>query len=441
MKRFGPTVCQTLIGFAALIMALGCNGKPDTRNAAGNVFVRIPFMNEGGGYSLQVVGLSGISSMYEFGGTFAKFYVTPSVDSSQKIRGTQPKSHFIKTAGNVYVPQDADLSLPMAVIYAHLERLSALDKAVGVGDLQQGPRDVGLFVRYVNPDNGNLSTNNAFYNPDTDSILLVPFTSEELPLAINGGVLAHEHFHSLFYKLVGRRIGQKTQGHGQELLQHLQGAKAAPTSSQALQDKNLTLAQKTNLFTYLGMNEGLADFWAWVYSGDPDFLASSLADEAPRRSMKLEEAEVKEFKFSRVSRWSSIVDLLPVRSCSIYCLGTEYAQAFKAIAEKVQETRKISSREARTLVAQGVVSALPLFAVSLKELEDNEFFEPVSFLTLFKSAMTLKPEETAFIQGIIDRTSGENTMDSGATVETAEGSIRPKPARPITTTSLPGKHR
>jgi hypothetical protein len=404
-------VRQTLIGFAALIVLASCNQEPDTRNATGNVQVRIPFPDEGGGYSLKVIGLSGITSLYEFAGKYANFYVSPAVDRSNRIHGTRPKGHFLKTAKNIYVPLDTEISQQMAVIYAHLERLSLLDNELGVGDLQQGPRDVGLMVRYSSPGKGGLTTNNAYYNPETDSILLVPYTESELPIAVNGGILAHEHFHSLYYKLVGRKIGQKAQGHGQELLAQVQGAKVTRTTLEGLRDESLSLAERTNLFSYLGMNEGLADFWAWVYTGDPDFLASSVSSESARRSMKMEEAAVKELAFSPVRRWRNVVGELGGERCSIYCLGTEYAKALKAYSNVVETTRGISSVQARRLVAKAIVTALPSLAVSLKELKKDEYFEPVSFLALVEVAMgEERPEEKSFLKGILTRTLGEDAL-------------------------------
>lgn len=440
MKRFGQSLRQTLIGFTVLCATLiACNREPATNNVSGDVKVRIPFPVEGGGYALQVIALSGIKSMYEFSGDFANFYIYPSTDGS-KIRGFRPKAHFIKS-GDVYVPaaDDQGLTQQMAVIYAHMQRLTRLDQELGVGELDPGPIDIGLLVRFPAADHSGVEVNNAFYNSDTDAILILPYTARELPIAVNGGILAHEHFHSLYYKLVGKVVQESMQAHGQKLKNAVEGTPAAQSSSTETSVRTRTLAQKTNLFFYLGLNEGLADFWASVYTGDPDFIVSSVPSEQAARTMKVDVKSRQDFRFSPAVAWKEIArrsfadecdgPCVVGRGCSIYCLGTEYARGLSALAQVVQDTRGITGIEARKLVAKAMLKALPQLALTLKDLTADEFYEPVNFLSLIGETLPdIKSDEKNFIAGV--------TLRSQQLAKAVSGQAM-NPAVSVPTTPLP----
>lgn len=406
VKRFGQTVRQTLIGFTALTMLLACNREPDTSRVSGDVKVRIPFPLEGGGYSLQVIGLSGIASMYEFHGDQANFYIYPSTDGV-KLHGARPKAHFIK-AGDIFVPtaEESNLTQQMAVIYAHMQRLRQLDAELGLGELNQGPSDIGMMVRFPSRLGYGMEVNNAFYLAETDAILIVPYTENELPLAVNGGILAHEHFHSLYYKLVGKQLSELSQAHGYELLAQVQGAQTLRGS--AAKEDGASLETRTNRMIYLGLNEGLADFWAFIYTGDAEFMTPTVpGEESVNRSLKLSAAQVKDLSVHRGSHWQSEVQQTPDDKWPIYTLGTEFAKSMTAFTGVVQTSRGLSSLEARKLVAKALVQTLPSLALKMKALSTNQVFEPADFLNLLGNSMAdIKPVEKAFLNGVVTRSMG-----------------------------------
>ncbi|MGZ3744333.1 MAG: hypothetical protein ACXWRE_09635 [Pseudobdellovibrionaceae bacterium] len=423
MKLFGMHVLQSLLGISLLSFVLCCNREPDTYRVTGDVKTRIPWASEGGAYSLQEVTLSGITSLYELSGTYANFYIYPAVSDS-KIYGHRPKTRFLKSE-ELYLPED-DLSQQMAVIYAHLQRLAALDREVGAGGVNKWPRDVGVSVRYA--ANGKYETNNAFYEGTTDSILVVPYTQNNLPIAVNAGILAHEHFHSLYYKLVEKYVFKKPVPlHGQEIRDEVLGQNAierlpAPPPQKPTLENNEGFIEDYHLLFSRGINEGLADFWAWIYTGDANFIQASLPTEKESRSLDLSAAEAQNYKFPNVEIWKmrvanrfnpNVEDRCRYDKVS-YCLGTEYARTLKRFTNVVQSSRGLNPQQARKLVGAAIVKALPVLKDALLTLKKTEYFEPTSFFTMVENSTEgLTGPEKEFLETLIAKAKKIETLANG----------------------------
>ena len=97
-------------------------------------------------------------------------------------------------------------------------------------------------------------------------------TTTELSLALNAGVIAHEFFHSIFYKKVLGKI---------KIAGKSISAESIKTAKNDAELFNLTYAR--------GLNEGLADFWGWLYTKDKDFMTLSFAGMQNSRSLSLAE--------------------------------------------------------------------------------------------------------------------------------------------------------
>lgn len=441
MKHFGLRFLQSLLGVSLLALIVGCNREPDSHRVSGDVQSRLPLATEGGSYHFQEVTLKGITSLYELGGQFAKFYMYPSVTDS-KLYGHQPKTRFLKS-GAFYIPED-DLSQQMAVIYNHLQNLAAMDEELGVGGVNSWPRDVGVAVRYRKKT--GLDYNNAFYDGTIDAILVVPYTRDDLPIAVNAGILAHEHFHSLYYKLVEKDIFEKAVRplHGEDVRDAVLGIESAETTSE---DLTLELAKVETAESYSeeyhkllsrGLNEGLADFWAWIYTGDPDFLQWSLPSEKEVRTLRLSSEEAASYKFPNMASWAA--QMANRRSpigfdgkrnhCGgdrvAYCLGTEYARTLKRLATVVQSSRGLTVSEARKYVGLQVLKALPLVKENLLKYKTKEFFHPESFFTFLKSQTeAFNDDEKAFLEAIVVNS---NKLESVST--TNKASVRVSPEEP-----------
>lgn len=410
MKLFGTCLLQSLLGISLVASLIGCSREPETNKVSGDVKTRIPVAAEGGSYSLQEVTLQGVTSLYELGGDFAKFYIYPAV-SNNKLQGTQPKTRFLK-AGDLYIPED-ELSQQMAVIYHHLQKLATLDNELGAVGVNTWPRDVGVSVRYRR-DN-RFDSNNAFYDGTIDAILVVPYTQSHLPIAVNAGILAHEHFHSLYYKLVEKNMFDRDSKplHGKKVREEVLGVVDGGMNISKVQPVDSDVEKYHKIFSR-GLNEGLADFWAWIYTGDPDFLQQSLPSEKSGRTLNLNEKEVEAYKFpNQEDLWARIDNSMyrfdhegkrnPCYGDRVaYCLGTDYARTLKRLATVVQNTRGLSSLEARKLVGAAIVKTLPATRENLLKYKNSEYFQPESFFTLLETSLSgLRSDEKNFLAELV----------------------------------------
>ena len=103
---------------------------------------------------------------------------------------------------------------------------------------------------------------NAFYNSAVDTLFFVPYKDTALPIPLNPGVIAHEHFHSYFsYQVLNPLVSEK-------VIPRL-GSSGNYKTQKGTEDLY-------SLFVLKAINESLADVWGWIYSNDPDFVALSL---------------------------------------------------------------------------------------------------------------------------------------------------------------------
>jgi hypothetical protein len=413
------SLLQSLLGIALVAATVGCGRDPETSSVSGDVKTRIPIASEGGSYSLQEVTLQGITSLYNFGGQFGNFYIYPAVTDG-KLSGTQPKSRFLK-AGDLYVAED-ELSQQMAVIYNHLQNMAALDEEIGAGGVNKWPRDVGMAVRYRSKK--GLDSNNAFYDGALDAILVIPYTRDNLPIAVNAGILAHEHFHSLYYKLVEKDVFEKASKplHGQQVREAVLGESIVGEGFNISKPETVdAYAESFHKQFSRGINEGLADYWAWMYTGDPDFLMRSLPSEEKARTLNLTPSQLENYKFPNKEDFSARMDLGRIEFFAdgsknpcygdgvSYCLGTDYARTLKRFAAVVQAARGVSSFEARKIVAAAIVKTLPEFRVELLKYKQNQFFSPEQFFVMLQTSMAadVRAEEKAFLEELVAK-SNEN---------------------------------
>jgi len=154
--------------------------------------------------------------------------------------------------GDVAVPTDFD-SLTMLTAYAHLEVVTRhfADLGVAVAD--------DTIPVYYNPAVAKADevpfpeNDNAAYFPEADAFLLLPpRVLQDIPLAMNPGVVGHEYSHRvLYYQLWGGEMFASVEEHREQ-----------PGSLNAWNRLRAT-------------DEGVADFFGAAITGDPDFLGAS----------------------------------------------------------------------------------------------------------------------------------------------------------------------
>lgn len=272
-------ILRFVLTMAGLISLSACtlskqDQYPDT------VRVKLPWYSDGQ-YKLQVIELFTIENMVELKGLAARFVLSPSVENGRLV-GLPPRIKTMRTSDGTYIPIDT-FSTELVTLYAHFERLQSFDLQLGVDQmLPNWPKQQTIAVRADITEEGNRKkVDNALYSGELDAFLFVPYTIDQLPLSVNAGVIGHEYFHSLFYKLVlqpsGVRIpkqGQAT-GHDTKTMQRLVGVTGAETAARESSAEKPINIQLYHALLFRSLNEGLADVWGWLYSQDYQFVKRS----------------------------------------------------------------------------------------------------------------------------------------------------------------------
>lgn len=388
-----------------------CAPHPDSAEVTGDTQTRIPVPQADGSYKMEIMQLTGLNNLFELSGQFAKFFLSPRVVDG-RLDGLSPRGHFVKS-GSLYVASD-ELSLQLTTIYAHMQKFAALDVELGAAGVNKWPRDIGVGVRIT----GGM-TNNAFYDGETDAMLFVPYVGKDLPIPVNAGILAHEHFHSLFYKLVTlplQKAGMMTmqmQGsaHSQQAFYQLFGLTEKGDGSDVLvgasQDQLLY-----HLLLIRGMNEGLADYWGWLYTNNANFIAKSLPTEGPRRNMEVSQGDraqslrLPEMGILRaqIGNWSTDPKFIMARiNERAYTIGTMYSRIFKAYTDTRAQARGVSVDEARKDVARTILKTLPSLRNDLLAQTGTQFYEPSRLLASFAAqAGEMKKEECDLLAEVLN---------------------------------------
>lgn len=365
--------------FGLILLLSACTGSKSYQVGSANYF-KLPLYDAmSSEYKFQVVELNDLNNLSEFDGRFARFYISPTSQNSH-LMGARPLTHFIKTK-KYFVPAN-DISLQVATIYSHIQNLYKFDQKIGVEQLNKLPRDIGIAVNVKS--GGQLVDNNAFYDGDLDAFLFVPYTDKNLPININGGIIAHEHFHSLFYKTVFQSLvesgkfpsGIQPTAHDSDKIYSYFDFKKLKLDIQTVADASDNEAQINSWYNQLiirGLNEGLADFWAWLYTDDVNFISYSLPFLKKERSLsgKLEDkytnpAMLKSEVTNRLFNSPEIFNKF--LNQKIYEIGTYYSRALKELTTDLMVNRNISSDDAKILIAKMIMRS---FNPLIKTFQNN----------------------------------------------------------------------
>ena len=232
------------------------------------------------------------------------------------------------------------------------------------------------------------------------------YNLNDLPISVNGGIIAHEYFHSIFYKIVYETMKKTNLPVAQKIRDETLHQDVAVTDNVTTQD----------LFneTYLrGLNEGLADFWAWVYTTDSDFLKWSLPSYSKSRVLNVNDREYWDRqKIENAVTLAFISDENPTSYLgrnAIYQVGTGYARFLKQFTELKASEQKISLADAKFVVANQLVDFLKTLPVQAGKLTNADVFDVTSLFTFMnQSKSVLSQKECVLIK---DYLSFSNTTD------------------------------
>lgn len=389
------------------LLLSACSKKSDVQQSTGDVLVKVGVQDSAESYSLQVVQLKGIEKLHEVSGDFARFFYSPGSIENQ-LTGTSPRARFIHTQ-NFFVPSDL-ISMQMATIYYHLQNLANFDRQIGAEGVNRWPRTVGIETQIVDGQQSGMQKNNAFYIGQTDSMMFVPYTNPDLPIAVNAGIIAHEHFHSLFFKLVILPAYQAQNISSSSASIHVEEEKMAPRERASV--TAVTEVEKNQMFNEVvlrGMNEGLADFWGWVYTNDPEFMRWSLplaqADRTLNLSASMEGVYKTKEKIIRkiddeIQTSANLAGSLMAYS---YEVGTPYARFLKRLSVLQATAKNIAINDSKKIVSQVVFGFLKELGDHMKTLQAKETVDPLSLFTYVarlaneKSLIDLDKESCDFL--------------------------------------------
>jgi len=442
------------------LCGLGCSLNFKDNSGAGDLDVQLPLAsvpedeneNNTPTYQFQVVKLLRLFEIKKVRGQYAKFYLSPTI-KDKRLSGTFPNAEFVRNKQNVYTPTN-EISVQMATIYYHMQNMALLDEKLGVGSVNTWPRDIGIGVKIPQKTNTNsfqLMKNNALYEGSFDAILFVPEETDKLPIAVNGGILAHEHFHSLFFKMVMSKLYEEgiaskdipmtihSAEHMKESFPSLSSDSESDKSVEQINNKAalenpLSEAQLHLLYnsTLLkGLNEGLADFWGWIYTNDNNFIAHSLPSVAEFRTLNLSKADLEKLAFAEPNQISEQIktfarqfpDQLPGHINEYaYVLGTQFARSLRAFVTLHKSSRKINLLKAKENIALAVIRFLPkvkdMFLTKDKQqlISANELA-----LKMIEEIPELNMSECEAVIKVLNRPKGEN---SGFKCQNEAGKIK-----------------
>lgn len=234
-------------------------------------------------------------------------------DLSGQVRA--PRTRW-STVGGTAIALDFD-TLALFTAYVHTERAIRLFEDAGLSGPAVGRVDV-LYLPELRDAwrVGMSASDNAYYFLPNDTVLLLPPRElQDLPLAMNAGVLAHELTHRVVHELLweGRRL---------EVLD---------AHRPLLRDDP---ARRESYLLLLSLDEGAADYVGAVLTDAPDFVGLSLGSHQHARDLSRERQYPTDW-IGDPERWSDIGAYDP------YPLGTVFASALWRAGELVGHDRVV----------------------------------------------------------------------------------------------------
>jgi len=426
---------RTLAGILLLFSLLGCGKsfKNDADSASGTVKVQIiapgsvsEDPESTNPYTFQIVELLDVYDLVSASGQYAQFYTRAS-RSDTRLNGTQPHGQYMKNKDGVFIPKNF-LTQQIATLYYHSQNMMRLETSLDLETKRTRPLKIVLDTPVLNT---NQSENNAFYDGELDAIIFLKYSEGNLPLSLNGGVFAHEYFHSIFEKVVLKAV-KTNQIFSMpitinKLINNKTLERAKSTDLSASADKigkklavgSLSLDTENVKWYYTllvkGFNEGLADYWGWQYVQDSAFIAHSLPQTITTRKLDLKTQNIDTLQLLSEAEMLSIVyqvsdseeEKLDLINAFSYLLGSRVALFFKSYSEKVQQERKLSDIEIKKLMNQAVINFVKSLAKTLPQVtmasNQSELISTYSLMYDFISSQEIKTKnECEFLRAFLE---------------------------------------
>jgi hypothetical protein len=367
-----------LLGVILGISGCSWQKKEDKLDENSPVKVQVPVYTEGT-YRMEIVELRSLNNISELKGSAAKFLLDPGT-SKGKLHGRDPHIRYMRDSNDVIVALD-DLSLQLLTVYAHFEKLKNLDESAGAKNVLNYPRTVAVNAKFRSSE--GLLENNALYSGQYDALLVVPYTQNALPIMANAGVIGHEHFHALFQKLVVEPLKDKYPDPDHPTLHAVEEMGLTTTMARKRLIKREKVDQRELYHTILlrGVNEGFADLWGWIFSGDTGFVGRSLPSQKVIRELEVVPSELytKDDILNPVKNGEDDEELL-LRS---YQYGTQLARGLKNFSKIYGHGKKMTGAEVQAAMSKFLTATLPELRKKFEALKDDEYLTLSQVALLF----------------------------------------------------------
>lgn len=389
-----------------LLFIFGCQRD----HISGPVTYVLPWPNPQGDYHLQEVEIKTLNFADRLEGSAAQVYVSSGMTDSGQFMGEIARPRLTPMGKRRFMAADFESALAIAV-YAHFEKLQELDRELGVETLLSWPRRVGIQMK-VALGGGFYMHNNAMYLPEWDATLVAPSFSNGMPMAMSGGVIAHEHFHALFHAGLGPEIGgmvsglntQKSNRHRPQDL-----SKSTGENGREEQLENVTPIE-TSFYILRGWNEGLADFWGYLYTGDPAFYRKTFTTRYLHRLLDTEPFFLPSIAGFRqeIAKWKTTpCQESDCGGFNFYGLGTRLGrvltQATARMAGKGSALSYSAPKEQRVVMARQILNALPWLRKKLLSLSTNDSLKPDEILQgIFPREKPIAPNICRLLRSAVD---------------------------------------
>ncbi|MCB0365824.1 MAG: hypothetical protein H6624_19375 [Bdellovibrionaceae bacterium] len=343
-KRYGWFLLALFLG----ITLAAC----EKDHQSGPITYLLPWPGQDGEYRMQEVELHTIRYADRLEGAAAKIYLKSGIKDGD-FQGEVARPRLIKKSKRRYVAADYESAMAIAV-YAHYERFMMWDKELGIDSDLSWPRKVGIEMN-MRTKTGDREHNNARYVAKWDVTLVAPTSVDGLPMALNGGVLAHEHFHAHFHARAIRYL-QENWSAGSDL------------SGNEIRD--------TNVYLIRSWNEGLADFWGYLYTRDPRFMVKTFVREYHVRQLDEGQSglpDATEFK-GRIDGKVKGDCVKP--TCQIYRVGTRVARILKQVLESGVASQETQGEDMEASLARQLMGSLPLLAQRISQHKGDQVIDP-----------------------------------------------------------------
>lgn len=355
-----------------LLVLTGCGGPKDK---CGKDFL-VLWPNTSGAYQFQPLRLETLSSPYELKGEAAEVYVESLITESSGYVGPVARPHLTRADG-LCVPTDINSSFAISA-YAQMERLYTFDRDLGAAGQIPWPRKVGVQIHLNGSD--TLVRNNALYFSGYDVMALVPYTASGLPAPVNLGIVAHEHFHAHFQHQVYGPLNAMlavNEMFGLSLERLFHPLYPAKSKAEEVDKADVKSERGANTYVLRAWNEGLADFYGYVYSGRSGFVGESLESDRVVRDLAGDPMALRS-----AGEFRDDIEKKPGVSIGYsYSQGTALARLMYRVA--------LSGIETKEMLLTRILNRLPMVAIESSRRFDREYMDFDTIVPILLEGMPL----------------------------------------------------